>query len=250
MKKFFLSALLLILVYLGSLLYTLPAHVVLQFVPLPKGLTIGQVDGRIWEGSAKQVRVEGIELDKLEWDFRPFALLTGKLALELEAEHPSLRASGVVEYGSAGLAAKGWKANVDAEWLISQIALPVPASAEGRLFLELSEALVQPENLRCDALQGTLEWVEPVLQTPIAELGFDDMFARLDSVDGQLRLALNHQDPMIDLESEVLVGAGNWRSSGKLKAGAELPEMLANNMHYIGNSDSQGYYRFNQRGRL
>ncbi len=70
--------------YLVFLVILAPAAWWLKLVPLPSQIQLGPVSGTLWQGQIQAVSLNGYVLQQVNWQLKPWALLTGKLALSLD----------------------------------------------------------------------------------------------------------------------------------------------------------------------
>jgi len=61
-----------------------PARVAYQWF-VPEAVKLSGIEGSIWSGSAREMSVGSVYLRHLNWRIRPLRLLTGKLALSVDA---------------------------------------------------------------------------------------------------------------------------------------------------------------------
>ena len=110
-----------IVAYLLFLLYSLPAqHVVGWFEESAsaQGLSLTDITGTVWSGSAERISYQRTPLGRLEWDFKPSRLLLGKLAYDIELRDTGqqLQATFLTGLGE-GYSLHG----IDAQWLASRL---------------------------------------------------------------------------------------------------------------------------------
>ena len=70
--------------YLLFLLVLAPAAWWLKLVTLPPQVQLGPVSGTLWQGQIQAVSLNGYVLQQVNWQLKPWALFTGKLALSLD----------------------------------------------------------------------------------------------------------------------------------------------------------------------
>lgn len=249
MKKTIGLALLLILVYLVSLVATTPLAVALNWLSLPRGFSLEQPSGTIWQGRVATLNTPQLQLKQLNWDFQASSLLFGRVEAEVEfSSGGQLWGKGLAGLSFSGWYLKDWHVDAPASWLTSQYPLPVPAVVEGDFQLALQQ-LNQGAPL-CQQLQGQLVWRAPVLQTPLGVLRLDDVKGQLSCQEGEPALELKHSDQQVALELLASVNQSRWSAEGKIKAAADMPKGISDNLKYIGRPDPQGFYRFKEQGRL
>lgn len=92
MKRILSYSLLGLLAFLLSLLLLAPATLLTETLSarLP-GFSVQEVAGRAIEGSARGVRWRGARIERLEWRWQKWALLTGELGFRLDADDLDLK---------------------------------------------------------------------------------------------------------------------------------------------------------------
>ena len=86
MRQSWLLTLVGLVVFLGVIVATLPASVLVD--RLPKDLAVDGVAGTVWNGSADSIRLQGAPLGTFTWNAEPLALLSGRLAYRIEVTRP------------------------------------------------------------------------------------------------------------------------------------------------------------------
>ena len=81
-----------VLVFAVVIAATLPARVVVPF--LPTRLALRDVSGSIWEGAAAQVNLDGAPLGQLQWHLSPLEGLRARLAGDVTITRPDGHLSG------------------------------------------------------------------------------------------------------------------------------------------------------------
>src|SRR5437868_12929 len=79
--------------YLVFLVILAPASIVLAKADLPPGVSLEEVRGTLWDGSARATVRNGaasLALDRVEWHFAASQLFTGRIAFDLRADSPRL----------------------------------------------------------------------------------------------------------------------------------------------------------------
>lgn len=57
-------------------------------------LSLQEVQGSVLQGSARDLRIQGMEFQSLSWQWRPLGLLSGKIRYQVTLEDPSLALTG------------------------------------------------------------------------------------------------------------------------------------------------------------
>ena len=81
---------------------------------------------------------------------------------------------------------------------------------------------------------------------PLGELDF-----ALGCEQGEVVLTAAESGNKIGVSGQVNIGKGNrYKVAAKLKPTANMPEMIRNNLQYLGKPDSKGYYSIKYQGKL
>ncbi|MFZ1642220.1 MAG: type II secretion system protein N [Candidatus Contendobacter sp.] len=97
MKHVLRYSLLGLLAFLLSLLLLAPATLVTDLLAQRlTGFSVQAVEGLATEGSARGVHWRGVRIERLNWNWRAPALLTGWLEFRLDADDPEIKLSGSV----------------------------------------------------------------------------------------------------------------------------------------------------------
>ncbi len=134
--------------YLVFLLLLAPAAWWLKLVALPPQVQLGPVSGTLWQGQIQAVSLNGYVLQQVNWQLKPWALFTGKLALSLDIGQirqttlPYAKAQ--LAYGFSGLQLESSQLRLPVEPIIPllKLRLPFQVAASGTYVIEYSEVLV------------------------------------------------------------------------------------------------------------
>ena len=117
-----------LLVYLAVLVITFPAERAYAHWQASeqavKGFALGGISGSVWSGQAAVAVIQGRRLESVEWSLRPWALLSGQVALDWRLKLPGEADGG---YGQ-GRAAFGLDGSVQVDQLEAR--LPAQQLAE------------------------------------------------------------------------------------------------------------------------
>ena len=116
--------------YLLFLVVLAPAAWWLKLVALPPQVQLGPVSGTLWQGQVQAVSFNGYVLQQVNWQLKPWALFTGKLALSLDIGQirqttlPYAKAQ--LAYGFSGLELESSQLRLPVEPIIPLLKLPLP----------------------------------------------------------------------------------------------------------------------------
>jgi hypothetical protein len=205
--------------------------------------------GSIWQGGCERLSIattpQPLLIDSLHWKVHPAALLKARLQLTAEANLKGTAVSGVVTLGTGGYRAvqalafsgvldnsllsalpAGWRGNVHAQDLVSQM--------RGNELLGLSGTVTVRElKDRNGVLYGDFKLDMPVRDTPPFK-------GTLRSLGG-----------MLDINATVTIaGDMSWQLDGVVAAGASAPPSLLNTLQMLGPADAGGRRPISAAGTL
>ncbi|SIO24453.1 type II secretion system protein N [Salinivibrio sp. ES.052] len=237
-----------ILVFMVSVIVHAPASL-LRVAPLPADLTIGNVDGTVWQGEVAQVRWQNYTLGPLEWDVQWHRLLTGAtFEAAIDVRSPDgLRGKGILGFNGSELTLSQTLISAPARILTGSVAMPPNVAIEGTLDLILRDAVFAESG--CQQLEGQLQWQQAALSLPVG---------RLNDIPAQAALACEHQGIVAQGQGQSaslshkfslsITPSGRYSVSGWLKPGVAYPTPMKAPLAWLGSPDNQGRYRFSFRG--
>ena len=251
MKQKIFLVLLFIFSFLVFALSQLPASVAAQFTQgqLPKNVKLGSFSGTIWQGQVSEVRINRIQVFNVRWSLKPQALFMGQLAGDVKWGNPRAadEMSGNTDFSVALLSKQAHLTKAvmrfEVEQLITQLNLPLPVNATGRVIFNIDEYQsglpycqqitgdVFSPNVRVEGLSG---WFS------IGELGAD-----LSCKSGDLA-AVVQPDNLLGLRADVSLGDKlQFKVAGNIKPDASLPKEVHDAVKFLGRPDAQGRYPVN-----
>lgn len=240
-------AILLLLIVLLVLL--LPARWAVPFVQSRlHGITLGGVDGLVWNGRAEQLRgPDGRSMGQVHWRLSR-ALLWGRLDLQLDFAGPRLSASGRLQRDDQGRQVwtdvsmradpAAWAPRFDS-------ALGTP---RGSLTMKLQRAVLQA-NWPVE-LEGQVQWRGAVMQTPTHTVVLGDFDMDLDGTNGVLAGRLRDQGKgPLRAKGQWQASPLGWRLDLLLQPRSANPA-LRYWLAQLGRPDADGAIHLHRRGGL
>lgn len=241
-----------LVLYLGFLIASLPAQLVYAYSKQMLGqklpLTMTEVDGSIWTGSAGQSKFGTQVFDSVQWRFRPLRLLTGHLELGWEFTIPDGYAKGI-----AGVNFMGRYYMKQLEGLVPMGYLAKAAKVEalrpgGSMDISLDNVEFNTQSIT--AVSGNVAWhgAEITLLKPM-RLG--DFKVALESGAEGIKGVLSDAGGPLQLEGLLtLDGEGSYQFNGTLMVRDTSQTDLVNAMRSLGRPDAGGKYKIKQSGKL
>lgn len=255
MKQRILIAGLFLAAYLICLLATLPAALVVRYLPLPTNinnlLKLEGVSGTLWRGQAARLHYASESVSQLRWDLNSWSLL--RLAPEVTirfGERNGLNGQGVIGWNGAAFG-RDLTFNAPAPWLLSRMPmrLPFPITVTGQLQLKVDQfAQGKPW---CDNLYGNLDWYQASADTPAGKLDLADPEVKLSCLDSTLVAELKQGSDAVQTSGRLeLQPNGQYLFQGNLKPGPALPAQMQQGLPFLGQPDSQGRFPLRYQGRI
>jgi len=238
--------------YLVSLLFTLPAAMVVSFLPENAGIKLNSVSGSLWQGQVAEISYQKkYKLKKVEWKLDWAALLSLQLKLDLKFNNgaQALSGKGVVGYSMTGAFAENLLIDIKATELLSYLQLPVAVTATGDISLIIKSASQGAPY--CQELDGYLHWQDAKLKTDMGNIHLDSANIELICVDGLVQAQLQQDsDQLTTQASFVLKDKGVYQLNGAIKGKAKLDPSINQALSWIGKKDAKGATLFKFNGVL
>jgi len=240
-----------IVAYASFLIGTLPAELALSYVSLPTNITINQVEGTVWQGEAKLISVNNIEVKDVRWNTSVVALLTGsaQVYVEFGRGKNSLRGSGELGYSSAGAYAQDLTVSASSEWLVAASNVPLPVTTKGSVKLTIAE--MQQGQPWCEQLDGQLSWSNAAIESLLGNVEIDSAVANLTCDNGAIVANIKQSSNQLKLSGIAkLENKGKYTLSAVLVPSNELPKSIRSNLRYVGKENAKGEYKIYYAGRI
>lgn len=244
--------LLCVLVYLSSLLITLPADKVVRFIPENTGIKMTAVSGSLWEGQAALLTYKNqFQLQQLEWEIDWFSLAKLQLKLDLKF-HDAIRemsGKGFILFGFSGFSIEDLVVDISAPGLLSYARLPVPLKVSGDLSLVIKN--VEQGMPYCRQLDGYIVWRNAKINSEMGDVDLDSAHIDLSCRNGQVVADLQQRSEQLTTTASFLLKEeGNYQLQGLLKAGDTLDPAIRDALSWIGSKNQSGETVLRFNGKL
>lgn len=233
--------------FVAGLVATAPARLIAVF--LPGNVYLDGLSGTLWSGSVRQLVVNNTAAGELEWDVRPFKLLTGRLGLAFTSKLPDGSVSG---NAAIGLGGSIYLDSVKGSMPLGYVATDFPPGMlDGRISLIFEEAVF--ENEWPTLLKGVLAVGNLVQNIPKpTPLGtFSVTFDGEQGEDGSVKGVIATRSG--DLQVDGLLTLNNDRSfamDSMVRANTQTPDDLKAMLPLIGEQKPDGGYNLRYTGKL
>lgn len=239
--------------YLIFLVVLAPAAWWLKLVHLPAQVQLGPVSGTLWQGQVQAVSLNGYVLPEVQWQLKPWALLTGKLALSLDIGQirqttlPYAKAQLAYSFSGLELQSSQLRLPVGPIVPLLKLRLPFEVAASGNLLLNIQDfSMGQPW---CTQLSGKASWLDAKFQAPSGWIDLKAIDANLSCNQGQLQLVTEPANPLA-LNVTALIGEqGKYQLNGTLKPDASMPKEVHQAMQFVGQPDAEGRFTLKLQSR-
>lgn len=239
--------------YLLFLVVLAPAAWWLKLLSLPAQVQLGPVSGTLWQGQVQAISLNGYLLPAVNWQLKPWAVLTGKLALTLDIGQirqtalPYAKAE--LSYGFSGLELGASQLRLPVEPIIPllKLRLPFQVAASGNMLVNIEKFRIgQPW---CAELTGKASWLDAKFQAPSGWIDLKALDAALSCQQGQLQLVTDANNPLA-LNVTALIGEqGKYQLNGTMKPDASLPKEVHQAMQFVSAPDAEGRFTLKLQSR-
>jgi general secretion pathway protein N len=234
-----------LLTFVAGIILMFPARVAYQWFA-PDSVDLGGIRGSVWNGSARELNAGGLYLRDVEWQVRPLRLLTGKLAVDVEATPGSGFVEGRVALGFGGDISI---ADLNGSGSLQSFAgiLNMPG-LRGDVSLQF-ERLQLRDGLPVAAV-GTIAVAG--LVAPLIDPGSIGGY-RMELFTNETGVIASVEDTnaTFDLAGSLTVSADrNYVFLGKVAATERTSDKLRNQLRFLGSPDPRGRHEIRLEGSL
>ena len=241
-----------LMAYIGFLLSSVPAALVVQWLPEMKILQVNGVSGSIWEGQAKQITVQGIPLDEVSWAFKPGASLSlARLALEIGIGDKSsaLQATADAKLSSTDLIIENLVARSSLDHLQTLASIPVPADLKGIINLEIDELLLNQQG--CQSLSGQLNLGQTTAYLTPLMVDIGQVESSISCNRKAINIIASQQSGMLQASAQGSLSMnGHYTLESTVTPSDTLPTTLVEGLKFIGKEDGEGQYHLQVNGQI
>lgn len=235
-------------IYLIFLIANLPASQVISRVTLPSNVSMHNVAGTLWQGTAQSVEVNGLRVANLDWQLSFIPLLWGSVSLELDggsvrqADQISLVGELTTNWSDfSQLASDDFILYIPTDQVLANVSLPLPVKAGGRFRVIINELEFEQQ---CQALNANGEWLNAQVAGTQGPIQLGSFGAILSCVDNVIVAQVAEPNKLgLSLEARVS-GMRDIAVEGQFKPDANLPEEVHQAAQFFGQADTQGYRKF------
>lgn len=247
MKKTFAIGAIFLITYLGFLIATMPATLLLGQVKLPKNVAVIGVQGSVWHTKIAQVTFGKTSIAKVDVSLSFWSLFTLTPKFNIGFGDPFIAGP----EGNLVLAASAKQIEVTeltvlikANDIAQQLTLPLPVSAQGDVEISIAKAAINLQDKNtCLTTDGDVIWSKAGVIALEQNIKLGSLKAKLDCENGAFAVIISAKNNL-GLTFNAYVRQGEPISgNGFLQPGANFPKALNSALSFLGEKDSQGRYR-------
>ena len=230
-----------------SLAVSLPASLLLPFIPANSSVQLSGVTGSIWKGNATHISAQQILLGQLSWDIHPLALFTATLQSSFQISSDDLKIEGVVNaYPDSTLKLEDVEADVNAGWL--RTFKKIPAKLAGNFHINIVDTVLSQDDI--PLINGKVEWERGEIISPFP-VSAGNYLIKLTTDNKKQKGLLSSSDAPFDIKGKLSLDE-KWQYQAKLKikANETAPKILASGLQSLGKKDPNGFVDVDQKGNL
>ena len=248
MKRIVAYVVLGLLAYVGFLLSTFPAERAFAMLnqQLPN-LRAAGLSGTAWSGQASILQIQGQNLEKLQWQLKPWSVLFGQLELDVQ-----LDGADVAGQASIGLQPDGAIQLTDVDLRLAAAEMStqfqVPVDLGGQFIVQLQSARLMGQKIL--SAEGLIRWQRAALVSPFAQpLG--EFVAQLSTEAEFIKAQVKDEGGPLQLDGVAsLKSDGSYNFNGSVSVRDSQQQLLVQGVKAMGRPGSDGRVPLRYSGRL
>ena len=239
-----------VVIYLASLIYMTPAQLIVnQLTRDDKNIALSDINGTLWNGSAKSARFQKHQLDEITWSFSAWRLFTAEISFNINALYKKKPITTVIGTSlSDTIKVHDLTAAIDAYVFGQLIDLPV-GELDGDIEISIQQASWSQNSV--PSIRGTATWKRSaIIIAEKAELG--ELIIDLDEDDDSPIVATIKNTP-VDLAingNAIVSDEGDYELNITLKPTTNASVNLRNSLKMVAKPQPDGSYKILNKGDL
>jgi general secretion pathway protein N len=215
-----------------------------------QNFALAGISGSVWSGKASVAVINKTHFEKVEWAYRPWAMLLGQVGLSWRVQTPSSQGSG---FGQ-GVTSMGLDGSVDFSSLEAQLPASLVASMakmkalqpSGRLSLNLQDVEWNGESLV--SAEGRVVWRGAGINL-LKPVAFGDLTLTLETSNDEIKGVIKDSGGPLSAEGLItLAEDGRYQFNGVFAARGDRE--LENALRSMGNPGPDGKVKVTHSGTL
>lgn len=237
-----------LLAYAGFLLASFPAERAFALLgeQMPQVRAAG-LSGTAWSGQASVLQIQNQNLEKLQWQLKPWSVLFGQLELDIQ-----LDGADVAGHASIGLQPDGTieLSDVDLRLAAAEVStqFQVPVDLGGQFVVQLQSAQLLGQQLQ--SAEGVIRWQRAAVVSPFDQpLG--EFVARLSSEADGIKAQVKDEGGPLQLDGVArLKSGGNYNFNGSVSVRDSQQQLLVQGVKAMGRPGKDGRVPLRYSGRI
>ncbi|MGD8483272.1 MAG: type II secretion system protein N [Thioalkalispiraceae bacterium] len=236
--------------FLFFLLATFPAQYAYQIIqPRIKTLSLSNIDGTLWNGSAGSVRYQATPLGALNWSLHPHDILRGHLETDFSLVSSQLQTTGTAGREVFGAAyTKNLQGHIPAQLFSKQLGLKsfVPA---GKIHFSMQRMEFSPKG-RLESAIGHITWEQAGISSPTQAI-LGNLKIDVSTEKEGVVFNISDENSPIKVKADLLVCPdGKYELNGELTPTPQAQMGLSQSLALLGKPDKNGVIKIKYEGRL
>lgn len=241
-----------LLAFAGFMLATFPAERAFALLSeqVPNVRAAG-LSGTAWSGQAKVLQIDGRNLEKLQWQLKPWSVLFGQLELDIQ-----LDGADVAGRASIGLQPDGAIQLTDVDLSLAaaemSILFKVPVDLGGQFLVQLQSAELMGQKIQ--SAEGVIRWQRAALISPFDQ-ALGEFVAQLSTeAEGdqiEIRAQVKDEGGPLQLDGVAkLKPGGSYNFNGSVSVRDAQQKLLVQGVKAMGRPGKDGRTPLRYSGRI
>lgn len=236
-----------VLVFVVGVIVIFPARVAYHWFA-PDAVQMSGIRGSAWSGTAAEMSVSGVYLRDVAWRVRPLSLLTGSVALDLEATPTSGFVEANVALGFGGtIRISNLSGSLPLQLFAGPLRMPGLAGNTSLQF----ERIVIRDGIPTE-VEGTFavaSLVSPMIDSNRTPLG--SYRAEFMTTESGVVASVEDSGAVFDLAGSLTLSPDrSFLFLGQVAATAQTPEKLRRQLRFLGTPNDRGQHEIRFEGSL
>lgn len=211
-------------------------------------LQLYQVSGTVWQGQVGRLRVAGFDLENVGWQLHPWALLMGRLEMEVGIAGAGADVGLVLGRNLSGSYFVRQRGEFLAMTALEALLNKQPYGLTGEISLDLDDIRLIDGKL--ENITGSLHWRQAGLAEPL-DIQVGDFELSLETLDGVLQGTLTDNGGPLQAEGILMLSADNsYRLTLTLRSRDKSRSDIKQALRMLGTPSPEGKVSLVRRGRL
>jgi general secretion pathway protein N len=232
-----------------SIAYHTPTTWLILQANLPKALSITNVQGKIWAGSADQIAWKKWQIDKPSWEIEWLPLLSQNVTGKINGHFFNGAFDGKIDVNQQRITANNGHYNNNIQNILDGLNQTL-VSLGGNIRFNLKHLEADVEKQKIDTLTLTTIWEQATVTAPL-RLKLGKITTKTKMVDTKIITEINSVSGDIDISGLMTVTQDqNFVTKLKLHPNSTLTNEIKLTLRLIGQEMPNGDFLINKKGNL